>query len=103
MLLRPENFPRLQAKESYRGSRGLTTGRRCLHQRAGLSARMMKQILLRIAAVFTEISLTKSAQLRRSHFSFPRKIFLPQDPLDPHVDRERAQPLVGEEHHTISN
>ena len=36
-------------------------------------------------------------------FSRARKILFAQDPLDPDVDREGAQSLVGKEHHTISN
>ena len=61
----------------------------------------MKKILLRVAAVFAEIRFAKGAELRRCHVSFSRKIFLLQDALDPNIDRERAQPFVGEEHDAV--
>ncbi|HCP92112.1 MAG TPA: hypothetical protein DIT76_08730 [Spartobacteria bacterium] len=64
---------------------------------------MMKQILLRVTAVFPEIQFRKRAQSLPRHFSFPRKIFLSQDALNPDVDREGAQTFVSEKHHTISN
>ena len=63
----------------------------------------MKEILLRITAVRAEITLGKLAHHSLSHLSFSREITLPQHPRDPNVDRECTQPLVGEEHHTISN
>ena len=64
---------------------------------------MMKQILLRVSAVFAEICSGKLAQITGRHFSFPREIFFLQDALDPDIDRESAQAFVGKEHHTISN
>jgi hypothetical protein len=64
---------------------------------------MMKQILLRITAMVPEVSLCERSKARRVQFSRPREILFAQNPLDPDVDRERAQPLVGKEHHTISN
>src|SRR5438874_873349 len=63
----------------------------------------MKQILLCVAAMFAEVSLCERLQPRRVQFSSSRKILFAQNPLDPDVDRKRAQPLVGKEHHTISN
>src|SRR5467141_2054923 len=64
-------------------------------------SRVMKQVLLRVSAVFAEIGLGKVPQLLRRHFLSMRKIALSQNPLDPHVDRECAEPLVGKKHHTI--
>ena len=64
---------------------------------------VMKQILLGIPPMLSEIGLAKSAELRRRHFSFSGKVFLFQDALDPDVDRKRPEPLVSKEHHTISN
>jgi hypothetical protein len=63
----------------------------------------MKQILLRVPAVLSEVDLAKGAELCCGHFSFSGKIFLFQNALDPHVDRKCLQPLVGKKHHTISN
>src|SRR5712691_4616638 len=63
----------------------------------------MKQVLLRVTAMCPEIRFRKHTQSLWRHFSFPRKIFLSQDPLDPDVDRECAQTFVGKEHYTISN
>ena len=53
--------------------------------------------------MLAEMRLAKSAQLPRSHLSFPREIFLLQDALDPDVDRKGAEPLVGKQHHAIGN
>src|SRR5450631_2391838 len=66
-------------------------------------SRMMKQVLLRVPAVFSEVGFTKGAELCCGYFSFSRKVFLFQDALDPDVDWKRPQPLVGKEHHTTSN
>ena len=63
----------------------------------------MKKILLRIAAVVSEIRLAKSAELLGGYFSSPGKIFLHEDALDPNIDREGAQPLVGKEHYAIGH
>jgi hypothetical protein len=51
----------------------------------------------------SEVFLCERSQPCGVQFSRPREILFSQDPLDPNVDWERAQPLVGEEHHTISN
>ena len=64
---------------------------------------MMKQILLCVTAMVPEVSLCERSKPRGVQFSRPREIAFAQNPLDPDVDRERAQPLVGKEHHTISN
>ena len=61
----------------------------------------MKQVLLGIAAVFPKIGFGKFTQLLRRYFLPAREITLSQDPLDPDVDWERAEPLVGEEHHAV--
>src|SRR5678816_415469 len=64
---------------------------------------IMKQVLLSIAAILSEIAFAKVAQLRSSHFSLSGKVLFSQNPLDPNVDRKSSQPLVGKEHDTISN
>src|SRR5690349_6586373 len=64
---------------------------------------VMKEILLGITTVLAEVLLCERSQLRRVQFSGPWKVLFAQDPLDPDVNRKRAQPLVGEEHHAISN
>jgi len=50
-----------------------------------------------------KVSLCERLEPGGVQSSRPRKILFAQNPLDPDVDRERAQPLVGKEHHTISN
>jgi hypothetical protein len=55
----------------------------------------MKQILLRVTSMFAKIGFAKFAQPLRRHFLRPRKIFLPQNALDPDVDGKRAQTFVG--------
>jgi hypothetical protein len=57
---------------------------------------MMKQILLRVTAIFAKIYLGEFAKLQGRHLFLPRKILLFQGPPDPDVDRERAQTLKGE-------
>ena len=64
---------------------------------------MMKEILLCVTAMVPKVSLCERLEPRGVQSSRPRKILFAQNPLDPDVDRERAQPLVGKEHHTISN
>ena len=63
----------------------------------------MKQILLRITAILAEMSFRKCAELLRLYFFLPMEIFLPQNALDPDVNRESAQALIGKEHHAISD
>ena len=63
----------------------------------------MKQVLLRVTAVFAKIGFGKFTQPLRGYFFRPREVFLSQDALDPNIDGKRAQAFVGEEHHTISN
>src|SRR6266571_5917768 len=65
--------------------------------------RVMKQVLLRVASVLTEIRFRKLAQSPSRQLTRPRKISFPQDALDPDIYRKRAQAFVSEEHHTISN
>src|SRR5688572_29047875 len=88
---------RFRADKSYRTSPGLTT---CVPPPL---ARMMKEILLRIATVLAEIGVAKGPKLLRCHLLPPGKVFLLQDALDPNIDRKRAQPLVSEKHHAISH
>src|SRR5262245_46608265 len=64
---------------------------------------VMKQILLRISAVFAEITLGELAQPLLGHPLSPRKIMLPQHTLDPDIDRECLQPLIGKKHYAIGN
>ena len=61
----------------------------------------MKQVLLRITGVFAEIGFAEFTELPRRHFLSTRKIMLSQNPLDPDVDWECAEPVVGKEHHAI--
>jgi len=62
---------------------------------------MVKQILLRVAAVFAKIAFGKFTQLLCRHFPSTLQIMLSQNPLDPHIDRECAEPLVCKEHHAV--
>jgi hypothetical protein len=55
----------------------------------------MKQVLLRIPAVFAKIGFGKFTQLLRRHFLPAREIMLSQNPFDPDVDWECAEPLVS--------
>ena len=66
-------------------------------------ARMMKQILLRVATVFAEVRFRELPQPLRGHFLSTREIMLPQHALDPDIDRECAQPLIRKKHHAICN
>jgi len=61
----------------------------------------MKQVLLRVAAVFAKIYFRKFAQPLFCEFFLPRKILLFQNSLAPDVNRKCAQPLVGKEHYAI--
>src|SRR5437660_12204558 len=63
----------------------------------------MKQVLLRVTAMCTEIRFRKHTQSLPRHCSLPRKILFFQDAFDPDIDRECAQTFVGKEHYTISN
>jgi hypothetical protein len=62
---------------------------------------MMKQILLRVPAMFPKIGFGKFAQPPRCHFLSTPQITVPQNALDPDVDWECAKPLVCKEHHAI--
>src|SRR2546430_3264328 len=66
-------------------------------------SRVMKQILLCVTAMVSKVSLCERSKPRGVQFSRSRKIPFAQYPLDPDIDRERAQPLASKEHHTISN
>src|SRR5437588_9975214 len=68
---------------------------------ARVLARMMKQILLRVASVFAEIPVAKFAEFERGDLSLPRKILLLEHSFDPDIDRKCAKPFVGEEHHAV--
>ena len=63
----------------------------------------MKQVLLRVTAVFAKICFRKFAQPQFRDFFLPRKILLLQNPLDPDVDWECAQALIGKQHYAVSN
>ena len=63
----------------------------------------MKQVLLRVTAVFAKIRFRKFPQPQFRDFPFPRKILLFQNPPDPDVDWKSAQSFVGKEHYTIGN
>src|SRR5438046_8165994 len=64
---------------------------------------MMKQILLRVAAMFTKIVLRKCAELPRRDPFVSGEILLSQNTLDPDIDRKGAQTFIGKEHHTIGD
>src|SRR5947209_9580547 len=55
---------------------------------ASATPRLMKQILLRVPAVFAEIGFGELAKPLRVHLPSTRKIMLPQHALDPDIDRE---------------
>src|SRR4030095_10027772 len=63
----------------------------------------MKHILLRVPTMFAEISFRELPQALRAHLLSRRKIMLPQDALDPDIDRKCSQPLIREKHHAICN
>jgi len=63
----------------------------------------MKQVLLRVAAVRSEMTFREFPQLRLCDFSLSWKIFPSQHPLDPDVDGECAQPLVGKKHYATGD
>ena len=65
--------------------------------------RIMKQILLRVPAVFAEVRFRELPQPLRRHFPSTRKIMLPQNALDPDIDRECSQPLIRKKHYAICN
>ena len=64
---------------------------------------VMKQILLRIPAVFSEVRFRELPEPLRGHFLSTRKIMLPQHAFDPDIDRECSQPLIRKKHHAICN
>src|SRR6202045_1991240 len=68
-----------------------------------IHSRVMKQILLGIAAMLSKVLLCERSQPRCVQFSRARKVVFAQDPLDPDIDGEGAQTFVSEKHHTISN
>src|SRR6266576_1714585 len=70
---------------------------------ASATPRLMKQILLRVPAVFAEIGFGELAKPLHAHLPSPRKIMLPQHALDPDIDRECSQPLIRKKHHAICN
>jgi hypothetical protein len=63
----------------------------------------MKQVLLRVAAMFAKIGVTKFSQPLRVQFLSAGKILLPQNAVDPNVDRKGAQAFVGEKHYAIGD
>src|SRR4029450_10935530 len=64
---------------------------------------VMKQILLRVPAVFSKVPVREFSQPLRGHFPSTREIMLPQDALDPDIDRECSQPFIRKKHHAICN
>src|SRR6266436_2282749 len=62
---------------------------------------VMKQILLRVPAVFSEVRFRELPEPLRGHFLSTRKIMLPQHALNPDIDRERAQALISKKHHAV--
>ena len=62
---------------------------------------MVKKVLLRVATVLAEMVRAEFLQFAGAEFAAARKVFFPQDALDPDVDRESTQSFVGEEHHAI--
>src|SRR6266550_7744761 len=70
---------------------------------ASATPRLMKQILLRVSAVFAEIGFGELAKPLRAHLPSTRKIMLPQHAFDPDIDRECSQPLMRKKHHAICN
>src|SRR5262249_28147950 len=58
-------------------------------------AGVMKEILLGVASMVAEVFLCERPQPGGVQSSRPRKILFSQHPLNPDVDREGAQPLVG--------
>src|ERR1700732_4934721 len=58
---------------------------------------VMKQVLLRVTCIRTEIIRSKRFQLAHRDFCPPWKIDLGQDPGDPNVDGHRVQPLIGKQ------
>src|SRR5438034_6624799 len=62
---------------------------------------VMKQILLRIPAVFSEVRYRELPEPLRGHFLATRKIMLPQYARDPDIDRECSQPLIRKKHHAV--
>jgi len=62
---------------------------------------MVKQVLLGIAAVLSEVISRKSPELCGRRFAFAPKILLPQNTLDPDVDWKRAETLKGKQHDAV--
>src|ERR1700731_4362976 len=62
---------------------------------------VMKQVLLRITRVRTEIFCRKGFQFAQRDVAAPRKIDLAQDPSDPHVDRHRVQAVIREQQDAV--
>jgi hypothetical protein len=49
------------------------------------------------------MSRAEFLQFAGAKFAAAREVFLPQDALDPDVDRESAQSFIGEKHHAIGH
>lgn len=62
---------------------------------------MMKQILLGVSAVLAEVLRRELGQFLCRYFAPVPEIRLSQDALDPNIDWEGADALVGEEHYAI--
>jgi hypothetical protein len=64
---------------------------------------MMKQVLLGIPGVPTEILLAKRGKLGWADFRFLREIFLSQNARNPNIDRHHFQPAESEQQDTVCN
>src|SRR5260221_3884066 len=63
----------------------------------------MKQVLLRVAAEWAEVSRREFAQPARRYVPLSREVDRAQDALDPHIDRKRAHPLKREEQRAVGD
>ena len=63
----------------------------------------MKQILLSVTTMVAKMIFAKVAHSLRVQPSCAWKILLPQNPLDPNVNRERPQTLVRKKHHAVGD
>src|ERR1700732_1714384 len=64
---------------------------------------VMKQVLLRVTCIRTEIIRRKRFQLAHRDVGASRKIDLAQDPGDPNVDRHGVQAVIREQQDAVSN
>src|ERR1700688_892945 len=60
---------------------------------------VMKQVLLRITGIRTEIFGRKRLQFAQRNIRTVREIDLAQNPSDPDVDRYRVEPVIRKKQH----